>query len=246
MSCRVFSLWVVLLSDPVSLCADILHWQQAKAFVAESSSPANGAKEIDFSSLPSEIIGFYQAFPFTLPGIPREPVQDTIESYLPPFPRATALCETFLGSMSWIFNIVSRRHILGELIPMIYRHDNGQVPTQPRSYGPHDIALLFIVFAIGALVDPSLPPYSVEGHHYHVLSRAALCLQPIFAQRSVVTVKTLNLMSIYNGMCGIESKLEHSFYLLNLAAQLALQVRLFHRHIFGTQRAPDWLSCAML
>ncbi|KAG8216043.1 hypothetical protein J3R82DRAFT_8041 [Butyriboletus roseoflavus] len=201
---------------------------QAKAFVAESSSLANHTEEVDSSHLPSEINIFYQAFPFTPPGIPTEPVQYLIESYLPPLPRAAALFETFLQSMSWMFSIVSRKHVQGELIPAVYGFASGQAPTQPRSYGPHDIALLFIVFAIGALVDPSLPPYNVEGQHYHILSRAAMCLQPVFMQRSVVTVKTLNLMSIYNGMCGIESKLENSFSLMNLAAQVALQTG-FHK-----------------
>lgn len=228
---RVSYLWV-LVSEPVSLRVDPLRRQQAKAFMTESSSLANHAEEVDSSHLPSEINILYQAFPFTPPGIPVEPVQDLIESYLPPLPRATALLETFLQSMSWMFCIVSRQQVQGELIPAVYGHASGQITTQPRPYGPHDIALLFIIFAIGALVDPSLPPYNVEGQHYHILSRAATCLQPVFMQRSVVTVKTLNLMSIYNGMCGIESKLENSFSLLNLASQIALQVRLFHHHIF--------------
>lgn len=205
--------------------------------MAESSSPANHAEEIDSSFLPSEINTFYQAFPFTPPGIPTEPIQDLIESYLPPLPRAMALSVTFLRSTSWIFSVVSRQHILGELIPTVYEHASGKTQTRLRPYGPHDIALLFIVFEIGALVDPSLPPYNIEGQHYHILSRAAMCLQPVFMQRSVVTIKTLNLMGVYNGMCGIESKLENFFFLTNLAAQVALQVRLFYRHIFGTQRS---------
>ncbi|KAF8128704.1 hypothetical protein EV363DRAFT_1170417 [Boletus edulis] len=202
--------------------------EQAKVLVAELSSPASHAEEINLSYFPQEVSVLHQAFPFTPPGISADSVQDVIESYLPPFPRATALCETFFQSTSWVFNIVSRQHILGELIPVVYRYARGQIPKQPRSYGPHDIALLFIVFALGALVDPSLPPHNVEGQHYHILSRAAICLQSVFAQRSVVTIKALNLMSIYNGMCGIENKLEQSSSLLNLAAHVALQIG-FHK-----------------
>ncbi|KAG6380168.1 hypothetical protein JVT61DRAFT_8257 [Boletus reticuloceps] len=202
--------------------------EQAKVLVAELSSPASHAEEINLSYFPQEISVLHQAFPFTPPGISAGSVQDVIESYLPPFPRATALCETFLQSTSWVFNIVSRQYILGELIPVVYRYARGQIPKQPRPYGPHDIALLFVVFALGALVDPSLPPHNVEGQHYHILSRAAICLESVFARRSVVTIKALNLMSIYNGMCGIENKLEQSSSLLNLAAHVALQVRFLH------------------
>ncbi|ESK94884.1 hypothetical protein Moror_14051 [Moniliophthora roreri MCA 2997] len=93
--------------------------------------------------------------------------------------------------------------------------------------GPHDLALLFIVFAIGALVssddkdnsssdlrfedleakgDSQAPqsrhqvPPIVE--HYHQLSRAALSLQPILEKPSIVTIQTLHLLSIYNAMSG--------------------------------------------
>ncbi|KAG9313813.1 hypothetical protein JVU11DRAFT_6176 [Chiua virens] len=202
---------------------------QAKAFLVESASPANHAEEIDPSYFPSEIQRCYQTFPFTPSGISTEPIQDLIESYLPSSPRSTKLCEIALQTLPWIvFNIVSREHILNELLPTVYERARGQTPArwQPKPYGPHDIALLFIVFAIGASLDLSLPPYNAEGRHYYVLSRAALCLQPVFAQCSIVTIKTLNLMSIYNGMCGIESKLEDSHSLLKLATQLALKIGL--------------------
>lgn len=35
-------------------------------------------------------------------------------------------------------------------------------------------------------------------------------------------------MSVYNGMSGIESNLEQSYVLLDLAGQVALRVRLWH------------------
>ncbi|KAF8842829.1 hypothetical protein BDN67DRAFT_925562 [Paxillus ammoniavirescens] len=200
---------------------------RAKAILAESSLPSTDSPEIDTSHLPSEINIFVKAFPLTPSGIPTAPVQKMIESYLPPLPRATSLSETFLKSLSWMVNIVSRQQVLGILVPSVYRHTSGQT-AEPRTYGPHDLALLFIVLAIGALVDPSLPAYNSEGQHYHRLARAALCLQPVFVSRSLATVKTLHLMSIYNGMCGIESNMENSYSLLNLAAQVALQIG-FHK-----------------
>ncbi|KAF9224781.1 hypothetical protein BS17DRAFT_49346 [Gyrodon lividus] len=200
---------------------------RAKAVLAESSPSSTDSQESDASHLPSEINIFYKAFPFTPSGIPAEPVQEMIESYLPPLPRATSLCETFLKSLSWMFNIVSRQQVLDVLVPSVYKRAGGKT-TEPRTYDPHDLALLFVVLAIGALVDPSLPAYNTEGQHYHRLARAALCLQPVLVKRSVVTIKALHLMSIYNGMCGIESKLENSCSLLSLAAQVALQIG-FHQ-----------------
>ncbi|KIK92895.1 hypothetical protein PAXRUDRAFT_829537 [Paxillus rubicundulus Ve08.2h10] len=200
---------------------------RAKAILSESPLPSIDSPETDTSHLPSEINTFVKAFPLTPSGISAAPVQEMIESHLPSLQRATSLSETFLKSLSWMFDIVSRQQVLGVLIPSVYKHTGGQT-AEPRTCGPHDLALLLILLAIGALVDPSLPAYNSEAQHYHRLARAALCLRPIFVERSIVTVKTLHLMSIYNGMCGIERNLENSYTLLSLAAQVALQIG-FHK-----------------
>jgi hypothetical protein len=97
----------------------------------------------------------------------------------------------------------------------------------PRTYGPHDLALLLIALGIGALVDLNLTPYHAEAQHYYRLARSAVSLQSVLTRRSIVTVKCLHLMSIYNGMSGKESNLEHSYSLLNFAGQVALGVRFF-------------------
>jgi hypothetical protein len=209
--------------------------QRAKAILSETPLPSTDSPEIDTSHLPSEINIFVKAFPLTPSGIRTAPVQEMIESYLPPLPRAIFLSKTLLKSLSWMVNIVSRQQVLDILVPSVYKHTSGQT-AEPRTYGPHDLALLFILLSIGAFLDPSLPAYNNEGKHYHRLARAALCLQPVFVKRSIATVKTLHLMSIYNGMCGIESNLENSYSLLNLAAQVALQVWLFPFCVVETQR----------
>lgn len=77
---------------------------------------------------------------------------------------------------------------------------------------------------IGALVDLTLAPYTPEAQHYFRLARAALGLQSVLTTRSIVTVKCLHLMSIYNGMSGKESNLEHCYSLLNFAGEVALAV----------------------
>lgn len=143
-----------------------------------------------------------------------------ILSFLPPATRAIALCDAFLEHLSWMFHIVSRRQVVGELIPLIYNQQKGST----SSYGPHDLALLLIVLGIGALVDLELAPYNLEAQHYYKLARAAVCLQPVLTQQSVVTIKVLHLMSIYNGMSGKESNLEQSYSLLTFAGQVALRV----------------------
>ena len=148
-------------------------------------------------------------------------MQSAIESFLPSVARATALCETLLEHLTWMFSIVSRQHLIGELIPAVYMRNRAHSPA----YGPHDLALLLITLGIGVLVDLNLPPYHAEAQHYYRLARAAIGLQSVLTRRSIVTIKCLHLMSIYNGMSGKESNLEHSYSLLNFAGQVALGVR---------------------
>ncbi|KAF9476036.1 hypothetical protein BDN70DRAFT_812955 [Pholiota conissans] len=174
-------------------------------------------QELDPSYLSPEINRCYQSFPFTPSNVITSSVQKTIESFLPSIDRAITLCDTFLEHLSWMFHIVSRHKLVNELIPLIYK----QVPA---SYGPHDLALLLIVLGIGSLVDLSLPPYNLEAQHYYRLARATLALQSVLGAQSMVTIKVLHLMSIYNGMSGKESNLEQSYILLHLAGQVAAQV----------------------
>ena len=197
-----------------------------------TSQPTNTTPEdIDTSYFPREITLLYESFPFTPSGLELQSAQSAIESFLPSISRATTLCETLLGNMTWMFSIVSRQHIIGELIPEVYNHL--RVPSIPRSYGPHDLALLLVTIGIGALVDLTLAPYHPEAQHYYRLARAALGLQSVVTYPSVVTVKCLHLMSIYNGMSGKESNLENSYLLLDFAGQVALAVCISRFYFYG-------------
>ncbi|PPQ92520.1 hypothetical protein CVT25_010353 [Psilocybe cyanescens] len=173
--------------------------------------------DLDPNYLSPEINRCYQSFPFTPPNVIASSVQTMIESFLPPMDVAITLCDTFLEHLSWMFHIVSRHKLVNELIPVIYKQT-------PVPYGPHDLALLLIVLGIGSLVDLNLTPYNIEAQHYYRLCRATLALQSVLGAPSVVTIKVLHLMSVYNGMSGKESNLEQSYVLLDLAGQVALRI----------------------
>jgi hypothetical protein len=174
-------------------------------------------EEIDASY---EINFFYDSFVFTSADITTEPMQSAKRFLLPSMARATTLCQNLRKHLAWMFSIVSIQYLIGELIPAFYTPDR----VHPRTYGPHDLALLLISFGIGALVDLNLPPYHEEAQYYYRLALSAVNLQSIQTSPSIVTIKCLHLMSIYNGLSGKESGLEDSFSLLNLAWKVALKV----------------------
>jgi hypothetical protein len=57
--------------------------------------------------------------------------------------------------------------------------------------------VLFIVLALGSLLNLSQPPYQPEAEHYHALARAALGAEEPLAD-SLTGVQALLLMCVYN------------------------------------------------
>lgn len=55
----------------------------------------------------------------------------------------------------------------------------------------HQLALMFIVLAIGSLMDLARPAYNIEAEKYHQLARAALFQSPLFEEPTLNAVQTL-------------------------------------------------------
>jgi hypothetical protein len=55
----------------------------------------------------------------------------------------------------------------------------------------HRLSLMFIVLAIGTLMDTSLPAYNLEAEKYHQLAKAALFQHPLFDEPTINAVQAL-------------------------------------------------------
>ncbi|OSD05404.1 hypothetical protein PYCCODRAFT_1533505 [Trametes coccinea BRFM310] len=203
-------------------------------------SPSNGSRSPESirgsktPPLPGEIARFSNSFPFTPMG-PPQAVYDLILSHLPPYDRACQLAESYVLYAGWLFRSVPRRQLFDEMIPYFYKQPPPEdaAPACTDYSSPHDLALLLLCFAIGALVDPSQSPYNSEAEHYSQLAQAALALQSVLANPTLVTIQALHLHSIYIAMVGNEpggggqdSNMEFSWALVSLAGQLSHTVRL--------------------
>lgn len=172
---------------------------------------------------------FSQSFPFSPVG-PAVAVQEVIEGHLPAWERALYLAETYLEGAAWLFRGVARPQLVEEMLPVFYKHQVPYTAQPEEDYGgPHDLALLFMVFAIGALVDLRQDPSNPEAEHYHQIARAAICLQPVLEKPSLVTIQTLHLLSIYNAMSSNEvgsneTSMETTWSLITLATHLSQTV----------------------
>ncbi|KAK0504722.1 hypothetical protein EDD18DRAFT_1126079 [Armillaria luteobubalina] len=143
---------------------------------------------------------------------------------LPPKLRAWSLCETFhqhgtVGSL-----IIDRGEIVAELLTPIYRYleDRKQHRQgEPPPLSCHKLAVLFLVFALGALVDLTLPPYNIEADNYFDLGCAALNLHHIFKRPEMATVQAVMLMTAYLSHGGRRYSMDAAWSLSSMAAKLA-------------------------
>ena len=118
---------------------------------------------------------------------------------------------------------------MDELLPIYY--SNGPPKATDDNNSAHDLALLFLVFAVGALVDLTQDPANKEAEHYHQIARAAICLQPVLEKPSLVTIQAIHMLSIYNAMSGnelsakeTETNMETTWSMIVLAAHLSQTV----------------------
>lgn len=157
-----------------------------------------------------------------------ENAMDMLFESLPPRPRAWSLCETYMEQASWLFRPLRREEIIDDLLTPIYnakeeREDpNCSVRTQTS---PHKFAVLYLIFAQGALVDLTLPPYNEEAENYHHYARAALTLRSIFDSPMIETVQAIVLLAYYHSNAGKRYTQDSVWTLISLGAKLAQSVR---------------------
>lgn len=182
----------------------------------------DSARDSKSPEVPQEIEDFTTAFPF-------KPPQSTLNEeflvikYLPAWDRALYLTEAYLEQASSLFQSVSRDDIMRELLPAYYL--NGK-PRVTQAENPHRLSLLFLIFAIAALLDPNREPENKEAECYHKIAYAAICLQSVIEKPSLETIQALHLLSVYNSvsgneLAGGETSTETTWSLVTLAAHLA-------------------------
>ncbi|TFK28831.1 hypothetical protein FA15DRAFT_664908 [Coprinopsis marcescibilis] len=155
---------------------------------------------------------------------------DLLFDHLPDQPRASSLIEAYLEHAAWSSNPVRRDEIVEDIFSPTYKALKARhAPDMPvANFSPHKLAVLYMVLALGALVDLTLEPCSKEAEHYYHLTRACVSLRSTFDSPEIYTVQALLLMGIYHGWAGNRYTVDSSWGLISLAAKLAQSMGL-HR-----------------
>ncbi|KAJ7354633.1 fungal-specific transcription factor domain-containing protein [Mycena albidolilacea] len=150
-------------------------------------------------------------------------------AHLPLEIRALGLCETYFRNGCWTAMPVMQCEAV-EVLTLIY-HGSRSLAT------PQQMAVLYLIFALGALVDLDLPPYNYEADHYFDLACAAMSIKPLFEQPTAVTVQALMLLSCYYTHGGRRFSMESGWNTVSLASSISQRLGL-HRESFGLNLPP--------
>ncbi|KZP26820.1 hypothetical protein FIBSPDRAFT_819101 [Athelia psychrophila] len=153
----------------------------------------------------------------------------TLFDCLPPTPRAWSLLEAFMENASCMFQPAKREHLIEDFLTPIYnakkeREDPTLDLDARAQISPHKLAVLFLVMAIGANMDFTLPPYNEEAELYYHYARAALALRSIFDSPMIETIHAILLLSYYHSSAGERHSTDSSWALIGLGCKLAQSV----------------------
>ncbi|KAH9839731.1 fungal-specific transcription factor domain-containing protein [Rhodofomes roseus] len=191
----------------------------------------------DVPELPAELANLHLAFPLSFTDDGLEGYLDSLEALLPMHPRAWALCEAYLAHFTWWSRPIKRDELIDDILTPIYNAMKSATPGERPGYCaggadtsrcPHLLAVLFLVLAIGALVDLTQPPCSAEAEKYYRLGRIALSMRSILDSPEIETVQAITLMAAYHSLCTLRYSVESAWTLASLATKLAQSIGL-HR-----------------
>lgn len=152
---------------------------------------------------------------------------DALFDLLPEYPRATTLCETYLENSAGGCQPITREELIDEILTPVYAaaHDRkNEVSEVKTDVSSHTLAVLYMVFAHGALTDLTLPPYNTEAENYFHLGRLGLSLQPVYDLPTTQTLQAMCLMAFYYANHGRHPTLDSAWSILAFANKLAQSV----------------------
>ncbi|KAG5644077.1 hypothetical protein DXG03_009167 [Asterophora parasitica] len=209
---------------PLFYCGSKTQLTKLKQAGEEIDSMASGVVESDqIPQVSVEVSRLSAAFPFGVEG-DYDKALDLLFEYLPSQHRAWSLCETYMEHAAWSFRPLKRDEIVDDIMAPIYKSMKERRATDtpgPHTVFPHTLAVLFLVFALGGLVDLTLEPYSAESDTYYHLSRACMSLYSVFDSPEVSTVQAVVLMGAFQVLGAKKNTTDSSWNLISLGCKLA-------------------------
>lgn len=187
---------------------------------SEERYPSAEAFTSDVPGLSPEIEKLSQTFPY--PWLPNNPMRQRIYEMLPSREEAEYLCTQARLNALWQYNLDPSETWLPNLVHHVYT-------TPMSSLSFRRLSLLFIMMAIGLLVDLGQQNESPRAEVFHRLARASLCETNLMDEPSLDLLQTLFYMIWYLLIFSDKSQaVSYAWSIMGLAVKLAQSLGL-HR-----------------
>ncbi|KAG0700446.1 fungal-specific transcription factor domain-containing protein [Suillus ampliporus] len=174
----------------------------------------------DVPGLSPEIEKLSQTFPY--PWLPNNPMRQRIYEMLPSREEAEYLCTQARLNALWQYNLDPSETWLPNLVHHVYT-----MPVSSLSF--RRLSLLYIMMAIGLLVDLNQQNESPRAEVFHRLARASLCEMNLMDEPSLDLLQTLFYMIWYLLIFSDKSQaVAYAWSIMGLAVKLAQSLGL-HR-----------------
>ncbi|KAJ7050558.1 fungal-specific transcription factor domain-containing protein [Mycena amicta] len=172
--------------------------------------------------LPADVPWIAYSFPFTA-NISKtgQQVRATLFNLLPRSAVARRFSNTYYRHAAWMYTPITEADFYETIYTPIY-DPNG--PTY-ESVSSHSLSVLFMVLALGALMDLDMPARSAEATEFYQLGRAALAIDSVLEEPSIPGIQALLIMCHYMFWSGIDGP---RWVLMGLVVKLAHSIGL-HR-----------------
>ena len=139
------------------------------------------------------------AFPFA-PSLNQEAAEGlraTLLAALPDAPTARELSDIYFANAAWMYHPISKDQFDQLIFARVYPYATADSPVDIEtdrdsgSFESHRLGLLYIVLAVGILVDLKRPSHDPAAVGYFQLAKAALSLDTILEDPSIPAIQAL-------------------------------------------------------
>ncbi|CAK9787335.1 unnamed protein product [Cutaneotrichosporon oleaginosum] len=120
------------------------------------------------------------------------PTMTTILLHLPPVAQARVLLNAYYGNYTWNHDVAPRTGV-----QPIFERAYGLDAESDAKVHPQQLALLFIILAMGALHNPALPPHDPGAEHHLAAARWCLVKGDFIGHNTIAGLQALVIMAHY-------------------------------------------------
>ncbi|TFY61761.1 hypothetical protein EVJ58_g4311 [Rhodofomes roseus] len=121
-------------------------------------------------------------------------VRTNLLALLPDINEARRLASLYFKHAAWMYTPIPEPEFHGAVLSRLYDYENTGLADQDPDYS-HKMSVLFMVFAMGSLLDLDKSPSTVTGDaaRYYQLGRAALSLDSILEHQTIPAIQALSI-----------------------------------------------------